>query len=301
MRTSKAAVAEQPLSALLLRFRFSTGQLFDVAGATAQGVVLKLVEAGDPAVAAQLQGHHPARPYTIAVLPEERSPTQIAIRVTAVGDAIPQALKRGVERLSSLPDLHIGPCWVREVSLIQSGQTTPWVAATSLSDLDRDATSLGDTITLVLATPLLPRRRPVSWRDGPPAGASLSPALLFDAMRERWRVFGPGQWAGEREAVEAAALQAEVISAQLTVASHLRRAGAPAERELLRGVVGRITLLLRGSLEQRVSLRRFAAACFYLGAGVGTAHGMGCIRAFSAEGLLSPSSLHRPGVAQASL
>jgi hypothetical protein len=275
--------ADYPLSALLLRLTVQPSRIIDLAGATAQALVLNLIERGDPLLAAQLRGHAAARPYTVALLREESSLSQITVRVTAVGAAIPRALAVGVERVYLEPALQLGPLNVSAITIATTPGITPWVNAESFGRIQRSAEALGDTITFILASPLLPRHRPLAWRDGPPANAALTPALLFEAMRERWHVLDHAMPVICADKVRVAALQARATNSQLQVASHLQRAGKPSERAVLRGFVGRITVGLGGSPGDHALLRTLAAACFYFGAGVGTAGGMGCIRALPAS------------------
>lgn len=272
-------VDDQHLSALVLRLTVSPDRVIDVAGATAQALVLGLVKRQDPELAANLRSHPAARPYTIAVLREERVPTQIAIRITSVGTAIPRVLAAAVEQAHLQPPVRIGPLNVSGMAITTSPGQTPWANAASLGSVQRGAEALGDTLTCILASPLLPRHRPVAWRDGPPTNATLTPALLFEAMSERWRALGRMMPGVCGEAVRGAALQAEVAESQITVATHLQHGGRPSERTLLRGFLGWITLRLHGSPAERALLRMLAAASFYLGAGIGTASGMGCLRA----------------------
>lgn len=280
---SVADTSPELLSAVALWLTIRPDRRFDIAGATVRATVLTLIAQGDPDLAEALREHAAARPYTVSIMHEERVPAQVALRVTSIGADIPRALAAAVARPRERPLVMLGPSAVTALELTTSPLRTPWVNSSSLYELQREAALLGDTITFILASPLLPRERPVSWKLGPPSGATLSPALLFSALRERWLAFGNRALPPGSREVQLAATQAEILDAQLAITTHLRRGGSAAAREELRGFTGRITLRLGGSPAQRALLRTLAAACFYLGAGVGTATGMGRIRAIAGD------------------
>jgi hypothetical protein len=276
------AVDRLALCALCLRFTLETPRVFDLPGAVAQAIVLRLVSEGDPVLGERLRAHSAARPYTVALLREEQGHRQIAIRVSAVGEAIPAALAAAVEqRRSGAPvaPLAFGAVAVQEVALVADPAASPWAARALLWELPERAAALGDLFAVQLASPMLPHRHLASWRDGPPRDAVLSAELLFSAMHDRWLSLGDVPPDPGRAAVLLAAQATTVVQRQVQITPHLGRvkgAGAGGERS---GFVGRLTLRLQGDAGQRALLRTLAALSFFLGAGVGTANGMGLVRA----------------------
>lgn len=274
-------LTDHELSAFVLRLTLSPARVFDVPGSAMQGIILKLIAAGDPGLATRLREHAAARPYTVALLREGCTASQLLLRVTAIGGEIHSAIASVLSAYPRAQDgerLTLGPCAVSGVELVSPPEAGPWAGASSLVGVYQSAVQIGDEFVVLLASPLLPRRRPVAWRDGPPRGASLSTSLLFGAMQERWRAFGTALLAPPYEAVMAAATQVHILDSHLSISTHLRRAGAAPIREETRGFVGRLRLRLGGSSSDRHLLRALAAMSFFLGAGVGTASGMGLIR-----------------------
>lgn len=271
------------LSALVLRFTVCPARRFDVAGASAQALVLALIERGNPVLASAMRRHEAARPYTVAVLQEECTPSQLLIRVTAIGAAIPAALVTAMGTAGDSASFVLGSTLLNFDWLSASSNTSPWAGSISLGGINKAAEQLGDELTFVLASPLLPRHCPAHWLGGPPAGAVLSPIMLFFALRERWQALGASVPCPSLNDVAWAAASVDVRTSSIAVTAHLRRGGEKHVREVTTGFSGRLTLRLNGSTKQRTLLRGLAAAGFYLGAGVGTAQGMGRLRAHSAS------------------
>lgn len=120
---------ELRLSAVVLRLYISPTRLFDLAGVTARAVVLGLIARGDPALAEALRRPAAARPYTVALLHGERLTSTLAVRVTAVGAAIPRALAAGAAAQAGRPPLTVGRGQVEGVRIDTDPACTAWAGA----------------------------------------------------------------------------------------------------------------------------------------------------------------------------
>lgn len=254
----------------------STDRRLPWTGRAVQALFLRAVEAGNPALAAELHDGEGPRPYTVSALmgrfprgapdPQER----YFARLTACRADVSRALLEAVA-----PGGPLAPAQTVEVDFLPfqveavAQDSSPWAQITSYQQL---------TALLLPGNAPPPRRLTLLWtsptvfKSGGRHVPLPLPDLVFGSLLERWNAYAPLAFPAETRRYAAECL---AVSSY-----HLHTRSLPLKEGGLRiGAVGDVTFTTLNYDRYWMSLLhvlgRFSLFC---GLGAGTAQGLGQVR-----------------------
>lgn len=261
----------------------------DPQGHGAQALFLDLVRQVDPALAEQLHADAPSKPYTVAVLPAQKTgergqgrgrpvhdPQFVDLRVAFTRAELFPVVTRAL--LGQLPgnSLRLGRATLALADVFGTPGSHPWAGYGAFRDLAAHARP-ASTFALEFATP-------AAFSQGTRADGRQRLALLpmlevvFPSIARRWNELAPPDLRLDGEAVVAAARDALISRYTLETAQITLGKGPQ------KGFVGRCTYESPLDMDLARTLTMLADAVFYLGVGMKTARGMGLCRRMRNEG-----------------
>lgn len=265
---------EPDLYALVIELHPPDGtRHLSVSGAQVQGLFFELVRQSDPELANLLHADLPGKPFTVAVLPSQRSNAaagaliQIRVSLLQTGlfptfiHALLSQFQRPALRLGQVP-MQVGHVWGTPGSHRWAGYTTYTALASQVQP--------ARWVRLQFATPTAVAQGPLP--DGRKRLELLpTPAAVFGSLARRWNQLAPPDQFLDDELLAAACNATLVAEHRLYVRS---LPGTPPQR----GFVGWCSYELpRDSQQQRV-ITLLADAALYLGVGAKTTRGQGLCR-----------------------
>ncbi len=263
------------LYAFVIRLRPVRGGGPLAQGHGAQALFLDLVRQVAPDLAARLDVDAAAKPYTVAVVPDQgprgMPPSHaVDLRVTLLRTDLFAPFTHALIQQTPEPLVRLGDAVLHHGDVLGTPWSHPWAGYGTFADLrERREPAPLVVLEFVTATALDQGTR----ADGRARQSLLPvPETLFPAIARRWNELAPAGLEVPVETVEQAARE--------TLVGHydLRSTQISLSKGPQKGFVGRCEYDLPADAEQVRLLALLAEAVFYLGVGIETACGMGLCR-----------------------
>lgn len=261
------------LFAFVIQLHPADRSILRAQGHGAQALFLNLVRQVDPATAELLHADTPSKPYTIALLPQQRDRQMIELRVSLLRAELFQTFVQALLRQSpGAATLRLGQTSLRLGDVIGTPPPTghPWAGYSSFAELSSRALPAA-TISLEFAsaTAIGQGARP----DGRQRLAILpDPNLIFPSLARRWNELAPSPYSLDFEAIRTAASDT-LITRYQSESVEISLGKGPQK-----GFIGSVTYESPAQPEQSRLLSLLAHAALFLGVGMKTARGMGLCR-----------------------
>ncbi|MGQ9503035.1 MAG: CRISPR system precrRNA processing endoribonuclease RAMP protein Cas6 [Anaerolineae bacterium] len=246
-------------------------------GRASQALLLRLIQAQDPALSARLHDEEGIRPYTASnlVLGRRQNGSLIAqpdengwLRFTGLTEPVSACLMRLADNPPEVVDMD--GCPLRVVSATTDAALHPWAAQSDYQTLVARHLLRGEHLPQTRLA--LEFASPTTFRSSGRYVPLPLPELVFGSLLERWQAFAPVALSPE---VRRFAAEAVVVSRY-----QLYTRSLPAKEGGLHiGFIGQVTFsALNRDRYWLSALNLLAAYAFYSGIGYGTTAGMGQVR-----------------------
>jgi CRISPR-associated endoribonuclease Cas6 len=241
-------------------------------GHGAQALFLDLLRQVAPAIAEALHAEAASKPYSVAILPQQRTGL-VELRISLLrADLFQPFVQAMLRQMPAEAPLRLGQANLRLGDVIgtPAPQGHAWAGYSAFAELHARAAP-AHTVELEFASPTAIGQG--SRPDGRQRLAILpDPALIFPSLARRWNELAPAALRLELDAVQAAAADT-LISRYRAESAELNLGKGPQK-----GFVGTVAYELPARPELARLLALLADAAIFLGVGMKTARGMGLCR-----------------------